>query len=148
MNEEELRKLEKSLIDIIEEYDGDNDELNYFTESILEEGLNLSELYIAALYNNKFVLADNIILSGKYDIRNDKVLQVEFFNWGNAFRDDCIEKCLKDGFIPDVWTTIDIMNLLNANRNDTAKSTAYNRLFLFLRAYKIKKIIARIRREN
>lgn len=145
MNKEELLILQKSLIDLIEDYIGDNDELNYFTESILVEGLDLSELYIAALYNNKFELADLIIQSERYDIQHDKKLQVEFFNWGNTYRDECIEKCLVDGFIPDAWTTMDIMNLLNANRKDTNRNLIYNMLLLLLRAYKIKKIIARIR---
>lgn len=144
MTEIELKTLEKSQTDLIVEFEGDEEELKYFSESIQTIGLNLSELYIAALYNNKFMFADIIIQSGKYNIKKDKKLNTEFFNWGYSDRDDCMIRCLEDGFQPNVWKTMKIMDLLIVIRNNPSNNIVYGKLFLILRAYKIKKLIRRI----
>lgn len=141
MNEEELKELELLLLEIIERFDGNKDELNFFSENINTVGLNLTELYIAALYKNKSELSDIIVNSENYSIVEDILLQNEFYNWCISERDDCIIKCLEDGFIPDVWKTIEILNLLKETRHDFLNSEIYGNLFLRLRKYKIEKIL-------
>ena len=74
----------------------------------------------------------------------DKKLNTEFFNWGYSDRDDCMIRCLEDGFQPNVWKIMKIMDLLIEIRNNPSNNIVYGKLFLILRAYKIKKLIRRI----
>ncbi|MEI7503868.1 MAG: hypothetical protein WCJ61_11345 [Paludibacter sp.] len=144
MNVEKLSALEKSLIDIIVDFNGNVNELEYFKQNTNIIGLNLSYLYRTAVFHKMYTLSDTILSSKIYNFNNDDEMKSEIITWAEYDREDCIEKIIQDGYIFDVSNILEILNVLKYNITETNKKNLLTLFTYYLRVFKIKKILQRM----
>lgn len=140
----ELIKLQNSLIDIITEFDGDADELSYFESQLCILGLDLSYLYRSAVFHKKYLLSDLILGNSQYNINADNNFKSEVILWSDFGRDDCIIKCIDDGYFPQLMTTLEIMRYLEDENQYPNTNVVFQKFLYIFKIWRIKKFYKNI----